>query len=356
MPMPSSPAAPTPLLLSQWEPRRQVRVARTSVPTPAHPVVDAHNHLGRWLCDDGAWMAPDVGALLALMDRARVRTVVNLDGRPHELEENLDRYDRAHPGRFVTFAQVDFDLLAGPHPTRRLVAQVRDAARLGARGLKVWKDLGLERRDASGALVLPDDPRVAPVFAIAGELGLPVTMHTADPIAFFEPLDRHNERIDELAEMPQWWWGGEGMPSFDRLLDCFEAVVAAHPGTVFVGAHVGCAAEDLGRVGRMLSAYPNLHVDIGGRLGELGRQPRAARDLILRHPDRVLFGTDCFPLDEANLTLHYRFLETADECFSYAPDCAVPPQGRWDVSALDLPVDVLEQVYAANAVRVLGLG
>jgi predicted TIM-barrel fold metal-dependent hydrolase len=200
---------------------------------------------------------------------------------------------------------------------------------------------------------LPDDPRLFDAFAAAGALGLPVLMHTADPVAFFAPVDRYNERLEELAAHPDWWFGGDAMPPLSRLLDAFEAVVAAHPGTTFIGAHVGNCAEDLAWVCRLLDTYPNLAIDIAARLGELGRQPRATRRLIIGHPDRVLFGTDCFPPSGADYALHFRFLESDDEHFDYSPGSRVPPQGRWRISAIDLPREVLEQVYAGNARRLL---
>jgi predicted TIM-barrel fold metal-dependent hydrolase len=344
------------LRLADWRPRRRLVVAETDVPVPAVPCVDAHNHLGRWLTPPG-WTAPDVGALLALMDRRHVETVVNLDGMSgDELEANLERYDRAHPGRFVTYCQLDWSLLAADDGEARLAEQLRDSARRGARGLKVWKTLGLHHRDASGALVLPDDERVVRTLALAGDLGLPVTIHVADPVAFFDPLDETNERVEELGENPDWWFGDRAVhPTFDRLLDALETLVLATPGTTYVGAHVGCVAEDLDRVERLLAAAPNWHVDIGGRVAELGRQPRRARRLVERWPDRVLFGTDAFPLDDAALTTHFRFLETADEAFDYAPGEDVPPQGRWTVSGLHLPPATLEAVYRGNARRLLGL-
>jgi hypothetical protein len=304
-------------------------------------------------------MCPEVGWLLGVMERCNVAHVVNLDGRwGSELRENLERYDEAHPERFSTFCHVDWSVLdsvAGPGAasTEAMVTELRASAAAGAKGLKVWKDLGLSVRDSRGDLVLPDDPRVAPVFDVAGELGLPVLIHVADPVAFFEPLDERNERLEELAVQPDWWFGRPGLPSFDRLIDALESVVAAHPSTVFIGAHVGCAAEDLGRVSRMLSAYPNLHVDLGGRMAELGRQPRAARQLVLDHPGQVLFGTDQFPVDEAEYQRWFRFLESADECFPYAPEDEPPPSGRWDVSALDLPPESLPGLYAGNARRLL---
>ena len=349
---------PTPvgpdLHLRDYAPRPAVRTRITEVHHPAHDVIDAHNHLGRWLSKD--WMTPDVDELLALLDAAHVSTVVNLDGKwDDELDANLDRYDRAHPGRFITFCQADWSLLLTDDPAPRLVDQLRRSVDTGARGLKIWKDVGLEVRDGSGTLVMPDDERLQPLFAEAGALGVPVLIHTADPIAFFQPLDRHNERVDELAEFPEWWFGGPGRPSFDALIDSLERLVGSCPQTTFIGAHVGCAAEDLARVDAMLTAYPNFVVDLSARMAELGRQPRASKKLIERHPKRVLFGSDAFPVSLEDYHVWYRFLETDDECFDYAPTEEIPPQGRWQVSALDLPKHLLADLYAGNARRVLGL-
>ncbi|WP_308467242.1 amidohydrolase family protein [Rathayibacter soli] len=365
------------LRLRDYLPYSRLRATQTRVERSAVPCIDAHNHLGTWLSDDGSWLAPDVDALIELMRQRNVRHIVNLDGRwGEELDANLRRYDDRYPDLFSTFAQADFRLLGLPATQvgTALVTQLRQSAARGAKGLKVWKNLGLTERDEHGDLVLPDSALVQPLFEAAGELGLPVTMHTADPIAFFDPMDARNERLENLLQSPDWWFGAPGLPGFDRLIDAFEAVVAGHPGTTFIGAHVGNAAEDLSRVSRMLDSYPNYHVDLGGRMPELGRQPRATRALILRHPDRVLFGTDAFPVSSEDYAVWFRFLETADESFPYEagnpaagavvehadgpanpPVVSVPSMGRWDVSALDLPVSALPGLYAENAARILGL-
>jgi predicted TIM-barrel fold metal-dependent hydrolase len=344
------------LRLSEFAPTRSIRRPLTPVTRLSVPAIDVHNHLGRWLTEDDSWMAPDVAELGELMDRVGVATIVNLDGRwGNDLDDNVTRYDAAHPDRYLTFCHLDWSRLRGTRPTETLVADLMRAKDQGAKGVKVWKDLGLSVTDAQGARVLPDDRRLTEVFIAAGELGLPVLIHTADPIAFWAPLDRHNERIDELQEMPSWWFGGPQHPSFDRLMGALADVVRRAPGTTFIGAHVGCAAEDLDWVASLMDECPNFHVDLGGRLGELGRQPRRFARLVERHPDRVLFGTDAFPLDEASLLTYARFLETDDECFSYADGCEIPPQGRWDISGAALPPAHLEAVYAGNARRILGL-
>jgi predicted TIM-barrel fold metal-dependent hydrolase len=352
-------ALPRPLAdlrLADWAPRSQLRVRKTEVGQPAVPVVDVHNHLGRWLARDG-WMIDDVDALIALMDACSVEAIVNLDGRwGDELTANVERYDRAHPGRFATFCHVDWSLLAEPGGVERAKASLDDSVARGACGLKVWKDLGLWVRDADGTVILPDDPRVVEVISHAGALGLTVLIHTADPIAFFEPLDRHNERLDELASVPEWWFGDRDVhPSFDRLLDAHAALVLACPGTTFIGAHAGCAAEDLDRVERLLASAPNYTIDTAGRMAELGRQPRRFARLVAAHPHQVLFGTDIYPASDEQYRLHYRFFESDDEGFAYDPGSGIPGQGRWDVSALALDRSLLEGVYRGNALRILGL-
>ena len=340
-------------LLGDWRPEPKLRVAGREVPRAAVPAVDTHNHLGRWLKPDGGWAVPDPAALVAQMDECNVAAVVNLDGRwGDELEANLDRFDRAHPGRFATFCHVDWSPLSISDATDDLVRSLERSARAGAVGLKVWKDVGLEVRDHGSELVLPDDPRLGPVWDAAGALGLPVMIHTGDPAAFFDPVDERNERLLELLAYPELRHRRPGAPTFERLIASLESTVAAHPRTRFIGAHVGCHAEDLGWVDRMLATYANFFVDTAGRVAELGRQPRAARRLILDHADRVLWGSDAYPPTAAAWGTNFRFLETDDEHFAYSDD-PIPPQGRWQVSALDLPAEVLRPVYRDNALRLL---
>jgi predicted TIM-barrel fold metal-dependent hydrolase len=195
---------------------------------------------------------------------------------------------------------------------------------------------------------MPDDPRLSPLWEQAAELAVPVAIHTADPVAFFEPADERNERLEELLDHPEWSFADPAYPRFGQLMRSLEALVAGHPRTRFIGLHAGCNAEDIAWITRMLDTYPNLTIDIAARIAELGRQPRRTRALILRHPGRVLFATDLIPPERESYEIYFRFLETEDEYFDYSP-CDPPPTGRWCISGLNLPVDVLRLVYSGNA-------
>jgi predicted TIM-barrel fold metal-dependent hydrolase len=202
---------------------------------------------------------------------------------------------------------------------------------------------------------MPDDPRISDLWEAAAALSVPILIHTADPVAFFRPLDRFNERWYELHRRPDWHFYGPQFPPFDQLISSLYRLIEAHPNTAFITAHVGCYPEDLGFVSRMMDRYPNLYTDISARIAELGRAPYSAREWFLKYADRILFGTDQRPRMLMYQT-HFRFLETADEYFDYAPDSEIPPQGRWRIYGMHLPDEVLEQVYRANAARLLKLG
>lgn len=360
--MSSRPGDVEELALRDFHPRPMLRRPANVPDRPAFPAIDAHSHLASEFA--GEWQDRGAADLATALEECRMAGIVDLDGGQGEhLRAELERWEPISD-RVAVFAGLDYaswasDADFGEHEARHL----REGVALGAAGLKVWKILGLRARDAHGQLIAVDDPRLDPVWAAAGELGVPVTIHVADPIAFFEPLDRFNERWEELHVNPDWhFWpprhgsrpSHDGFPPFDELIDSLEAVVVRHPQTRFIGAHVGCAAEDLDRVSTILERCPNFHVDIAARLGELGRQPYTARAFFLRWSDRILFGTDA-PPDLAFLRVHWRFLETWDESFDYGTE-QPPEQGRWQIHGIGLPEDVLRKVYADNARRLLRFG
>jgi hypothetical protein len=211
----------------------------------------------------------------------------------------------------------------------------------------------LEKRPDKGLLAKIDDPRLDPIWASAGELGLPVLIHIADPVAFFDPLSPENERWDELHAHPDWQFPSPPFPSFSDLIEAFGRLVRRHPGTTFIGAHVACYSENLGWVAALMDECPNLLVDFSARVAELGRQPYSARRFFLRYADRILFGTDAGP-DPMTYGTYARFLESEDEYFPYSL-APIPGQGRWRIYGLNLPHDVLDKVYFDNAARLFGI-
>jgi predicted TIM-barrel fold metal-dependent hydrolase len=281
---------------------------------------------------------------------------IDLDGGWGEalLDAHLKHFKEPAPERFQIFGGVDWSQWAekGSAFPEWAAGRLRAQKARGAQGLKIWKGLGLSVIDECGRLVDVDDPRLVPIWETAGELGLPVMIHVADPVAFFDPIDETNERWEELGSHPEWAFTSSPFPPFMHSLEGVAARVSRHAKTTFIGAHVGCYAENLGWVGALLERCPNFYVDISARIGELGRQPYSARRFCLNYADRILFGSDMGP-NPAAYRIIYRFLETEDEYFNYNTG-EVPFQGRWYVHGLYLPEEVLEKVYRRNAERILG--
>jgi predicted TIM-barrel fold metal-dependent hydrolase len=363
------------LALQDFEPRSMLHVPETKVATPRFPVIDVHTHLAFSARSEDAAAAGEETQLLvsardalALMDRKGIRAMVNLwGGEGAGLEQSLQAFDRAAPGRFFTCVEPSYGRLLEPSYPQVQADAVAKAHRAGARGLKIQKNLGLGLRERikDGPLVKVDDRRFDPMWEACAAAGIPVFIHTADPEAFFLPVDRFNERWDELGHHPDWSFHGRDFPSFRELMEARDRLFARHPRTQFLALHVGHNAENLAFVSESLDRFPNMTVELGARIGELGRQPRMARRFFEGHQDRILFGTDAIPPPTGESTpqqvfkdelyeTYYRFLETEDEYFDYAP-APVPPQGRWRIYGLGLPDSILKKVYQDNAVRLLGL-
>jgi predicted TIM-barrel fold metal-dependent hydrolase len=334
------------LKLRDWQPRSMLKTKQSLVEKPAYPVIDVHNHLG----GGKDRLTPErVKHYLAEMDAAGVRTVVNLDGGSGQrLKETIAALDEAYPGRFLTFALLDFRGIDDENWGRREAKRLEESFRTGAKGLKFHKTLGLHYRYKNGKLVPVDDPKLDLVWQMCAKYDRPVMIHVADPAAFFTPLDRFNERWHELGDHPNWLFHGEKFPSRDEILAQRNRAIARHPETTFICAHFGNNPEDLATVGKWLDTYPNMFVDVDARISELGRQPYTARKFFLKYQDRIMFGTDTTPRRDA-YWMYYRFLETDDEYF----DCAGghQRQGFWMIYGLFLPKDVLEKIYRTSAER-----
>ena len=359
------------LALDAYQPASMLRVAETKVERPRFPVIDIHSHLS-WSGRAGAGaedaqavtvLAP-ASEVLSVMDRKGVRLMVNLTGgRGTGLDQTLREFQQAHPGRFLMFTEPWWSRAHEATYPQFQASEIERAARAGARGLKVLKTLGLYLRDGgpTGRLVKIDDPRFDPMWEACAALNLPVAIHIADPVAFFRPTDRFNERYEELHHHPDWSFHGRDFPAFGELLEARNRLFARHPKTTWIALHVGHHAEDLAEVAASLDRFPNMHVELGARIGELGRQPKASRRFFDRYQDRIMFGTDAVPhgketpqqlFGDELYEIYYRFLETEDEYFDYAP-APVPPQGRWRIYGVGLPEAVLKKVYHDNAARLL---
>lgn len=372
-PPPEEESSGASLAVEDFQPRSTLITAETEVARARFPLIDAHTHVSsvfRRPAPEGSALsgapAEQFKRIVAWMDELNMRTFINLTGGWGEaLERTIGEMVQPHESRFLTCTTPAYERAGETDYAAWQADELGRAKQAGAVGLKVSKTLGLYlRRDGKqGPLVKVDDPRFDPMWEAAGALAFPVFIHIADPDAFFTPIDRFNERWEELNNHPDWSFHGKDYPPKAELLAARNRVIERHPKTTFVCLHVANHPENLDEVSGWLGRYPNMHVEIGARLGELGRQPRRARRFFEDCQDRILFGTDAAPngtsvpqqdLKPAMFQCYFRFLETLDEYFDYAPS-PVPPQGRWKIHGVGLPDGILKKVYHDNAARILGL-
>ena len=347
------------LLLRNFRPKTTLQVKQTDLQRAKFPVVDLHTHF-RYRFRHSP---EQLDAFVGLMDRNNIAVCVSLDGQlGDDFREHAAYLWTKYSNRFMIFANIDWrgdgevDDPASWACHRddfgaRTVERLREAQKLGASGLKLFKQFGLGYRNPDGSLIKIDDERWNPIWKACGELGLPVIIHTSDPAAFFDEIDETNERWEELHRHPEWSFPADKFPTRESLLAARNRVIERHPETKFIGAHVANNPEDLATVSQWLRKYPNFHVGIASRIGELGRQPYTARQFFLEHADRILFTTDG-PWPETRVRLYWRFLETFDEYFPYS-EKEFPPQGFWNIYGVGLPDVVLKKIYHENALRLI---
>ena len=329
------------LTFEEYNPESSLVVPGAILKTSKFPFIDVHGHQYRM-------PEQDLTPVIAAMDTLNMQIMVNLSGRTGaELIKSVANIKTNFPGRFVVFCNINFEGAGTDGWIEEKVNQLEKDVENGARGLKVYKSLGLRNKDADGNRLAIDDPRLDPIWDKCGELGIPVLIHAADPKQFWEDFDGDNERWLELKTHPRRKRDATSPAPWEQIINEQYNIFRKHPNTTFISAHMSWMANDLGGLGKLLDEMPNMNVGIGAIIAELGRQPRFAKAFFIKYQDRVLFGKDSWKPEE--FPTYFRVLESNDEYFPYHKKY----HAFWPMYGLDLPDDVLKKVYYKNALRIV---
>ena len=329
------------LTFEEYNPKSTLVIPGKTIKKAKFPFIDVHGH---------QYNMPkqDLSPVVADMDTLNMGIMVNLSGRSgKDLQQSVANIAKNFPNRFVVFANVDFDGVGKKDWAKNAVNQLREDVKNGARGLKVYKSLGLRNKDTDGNRIAIDDKRLDPIWALCGELGVPVLIHAADPKSFWDTFDGDNERWLELKTHPRRKREANDPAPWEQIIAEQHNMFKEHPETTFINAHMGWFANDLGKLGELLDEMPNMNVGIGAIIAELGRQPRFAKAFFIKYQDRILFGKDSWKPEE--FPTYFRVLESNDEYFPYHKKY----HAFWPMYGLDLPDDVLKKVYYKNALRIV---
>lgn len=327
----------------EYDPPSTLVVPEHKLTRAKFPFIDVHNHQFRM-------PTQDLGVLVKAMDDMNMAVMVNLSGRGQGSTEHLhgalDNVKRNYPKRFIVFTNIDFSNIDDPDWQKRTVAQLEEDVKAGANGLKIYKSLGMFNKDSKGERIHIDDPRLGPIWDKCGALGIPVLIHSADPRPFWQPIDANNERWLELKTHPNRRHDNDPV-SWETIIEEQHNMFRKHPKTKFINAHLGWLGNDLAKLGKLMDELPNMYTEIGAVIAELGRQPRAGREFLIKYQDRVMFGKDSWVPEE--YITYFRVLETADDYFPYHKRY----HAFWRMYGMDLPDDVLKKIYYKNALKVI---
>lgn len=328
----------------QYDPPSTLKVEEHKLKKSKFPFIDIHNHYGNM-------NTADLSERVKFMDQLNMGVMVNLSGRGFRssgdhLEKSFENIKKQYPNRFILFTNVDFTDIDNPEWSARITKQLEDDVKRGAKGLKIYKNLGIHLKDSKGKRISIDDPRIDPIWAKCGQLGIPVLIHSADPKPFWDPIDNQNERWLELKLHPTRRYD-ETFASWETIIAEQHNIFKKHPKTKFINAHLGWYGNDLKKLGELMEAYPNMYSEIGAVIAELGRQPRASKAFLTKYQDRVLFGKDSWVPDEYET--YFRVLETEDEYFPYHKRY----HAFWRMYGIGLPDEVLKKIYYKNAMSLI---
>ncbi|MFS4468298.1 amidohydrolase family protein [Maribacter sp. 2210JD10-5] len=325
----------------EYNPSSTLVVPGKEIKKAKFPFVDVHSH-------QRDMSVSRLNQLVKDMDALNEGVMVNLSGGSGaSLKTKIDNINKSHPNRFVVFANVDFDGVGKPGWGEKAAAQLEIDIKNGAKGLKIFKSLGLRYKDTEGKRLAIDDVRLDPIWAKCGELGVPVLIHAADPKSFWDDMDSDNERWLELKTHPRRQRSATDPAPWEQIIQEQHRMFKKHPKTKFINAHMGWYANNLGRLGELLDEIPNMNVGIAAVIAELGRQPQNARAFFIKYQDRVLFGKDSWRPEE--FPTYFRVLESNDEYFPYYKKY----HAFWAMYGLNLPDEVLKKLYYQNALNLI---
>jgi len=336
--------------IGEYSPKSTLVVNENKVYKSKFPFIDVHSH---------HWDMPiqDLSKLVSEMDSLNMAYLINLSGsglatffgKQDLMEKNLTssikNVKENFPKRFGVFFNINFNRIDDEDFKGNTTLLINDAVNQGAIGLKVYKNLGLNLRDSKGKRVPVDDERLSFIWEECAKLNIPVLIHSGEPKAFFDPIDKFNERWLHAREKPNSFRSSDQYPPFEKVMLEQYNMFRKHPKTMFINAHFGWYANDLNKLSKILDELKNVNVEFGAVINELGRQPRAAKNFFIKYQDRILFGKDIYKKDE--YYIYFRVLETSDEYIQYYRK----RHGLWRLYGMGLPDVVLKKIYHENALK-----
>ncbi|MBW7892685.1 MAG: amidohydrolase [Chitinophagaceae bacterium] len=333
------------LLLKNYRPKSVYKIPVTKIDKAKYPVIDMHSH------DWYAQNTDEIKAWISLMDQYGIDKVVILTQSTGARFDSIYKVYSPYLDRFELWCGFDYTGYNKPGwSAEAAVKELERCVKVGARGVGELGDKGLGEvfsEPVPGYGMHPDDQRLQPLYQKCAELKIPVSIHVADPIWMYEPMDSTNDGLMNAYK----WRLDKTKPGFrghDEMIKTLENVVRANPKTTFIACHLANSENDFSVLGRLLSTYDNLYTDLSAHLAEIATIPRAAAAFLEKYGDKVVYGTDYHPT-KIEYEITFRILQTADEHFYATEHFGY----HWPLHGLNLSDSTLKKIYSGNALKIL---
>ena len=333
--------SPETILLKDYRPKSIHKIPVTEIDKAKHPIIDMHSH-------PYAKTAQQIEEWIKNMDEVGVqKTVILTMATGKEFDDIHRRYSK-HPDRFELWCGLDLSDYDKPGFGPAAVKELERCRQVGARGVGEIHDKGegLVSGKSKAPAMHPDDARMDALFERCAELGMPISLHVAEPIWMYQKMDKTNDGL-----MNAYHWRLDNKPnivSLSGMIDILDRTLMRHRRTTFIACHFANLDYDLARLGELFERNPNLYADISARYAETAPIPRFVSKFYEKYAGRLVYGTD-MGFDKPMYRVTFRILESLDEHFYVAEQFDY----HWSLNGFGLSSETLKQVYHANAIKLL---
>ncbi len=266
--------------------------------------------------------------------------------------------DARYPDKIDYITTFSMERFEDPSWTEEVIMGLKKDFDEGADGVKVWKDIGMTFRDSLGNFICIDNPRFDPILDFIAREGKTLIGHIGEPKNCWLPIDSMTVNNDKayFKDHPQYhMYLHPDYPSYERLIESRDNMLAKHPDLKFVGAHLGSLEWSVDELAKRLDLYPNFAVDMAARVCHFQVQDREkVRDFIIKYQDRLLYATDIVVSENSDIEERIEWLDNewkSDWTYFSSNEEMNSPNVDGSFKGLDLDEDVLRKIYHTNAIN-----
>ena len=249
-----------------------------------------------------------------------------------------------------------------------IIARIEHCMNLGAKGIKIWKNIGMTLQDEQGNYVMADHPAFVPVFTYLEKQGIPVMAHLGEPKNCWLPYDEMTMKSDlgYYQQNPQYhMYRFPEKPSYAEQIVARDHLLERYPKLQLIGAHIGSLEWSIDEVAKRFDAYPNFSVDLAARMSYLQLHTFYDREklcsFLTKYQDRILYGSDN-EFRETNPNIkeeqqkrihdtwlqHWKFIATGDLIPTNQFTLESAPK---EIQGLRLPRTIVNKIFYGNTKR-----